>query len=72
VIPTAALLIAAENDLKKNAEESEKLHEAFYDAGLLRYYEMGSAAPTLIATARRNVESINAAEIRVRHAIRSA
>jgi hypothetical protein len=67
-----ALLIAAENALKESAEKSENLQEAFYDAGVLRCSEMGSAAQALIATARRNVEGINAAEIRVRHAIRSA
>jgi hypothetical protein len=67
-----ALLIAAENALKESAEKSENLQEAFYDFGILRCSEMSSAPPALIATARRNVESINAAEIRIRHAIRSA
>ena len=67
-----ALLIAAENGVKESAEESGNLLEAFYDAGVLRCSEMGSAAPALIATARRNVEGINAAEFRVRQAIRSA
>jgi hypothetical protein len=67
-----ALLIAAENALKESAEKSEKLHEAFDESGVLRYPEPEAAAPAVIAAARRNVESINAAEIRVRHAIRSA
>jgi hypothetical protein len=52
-----ALLIAAENALKECAEESGNLQEAFYDAGVLRYSEMESAAPALIATARRGATS---------------
>jgi hypothetical protein len=67
-----AMLIAAETALKESAEKSEEMLEALYESGLLRCSEMGSAAPALIDTARRNVEGINAAEIRVRHAIRSA
>ena len=67
-----ALLVAAENALNESFEKSWKLHEAFIESGVLRFPEMESAAPALIAAARRNVESINAAEIRVRQAIRSA
>ena len=39
---------------------------------VLRYPEMEPAAPALIGAAKRKVESINAAELRVRRAVRSA
>ena len=67
-----ALLSAAENALKQSAEESEKLHVDFSESGILRCAGTEPAAPALIAAAKRNVESINAAELRVRRAVRSA
>jgi hypothetical protein len=67
-----ALLIAAANALKESAERSRALNEAFDESGVLRYPEMEAAAPALIGAAKRNVESINASEIRVRRAVRSA
>ncbi len=67
-----ALLIAAENALKDSAEDSWKLHEDFSESGILQCPGMEPAEPALIAAAKRNVESINAAEMRVRRAVRSA